>query len=102
MSSANPAAEFSIEVSQPALMNSLRLPLKAQAVPVRIGQGQLLHSVRGDPGLFDVEPFVAEMTIGAVHVRAPEEETCVRVAAEAARLRHRRTKFRLVGGVQHD
>jgi hypothetical protein len=50
-----------------------RSPLKAEAVPVRILDRQLLHTVVSDDWLLNIEAQRSEIRVRSVHVSTAEE-----------------------------
>src|SRR5687768_7000570 len=80
----------------------LRPPLEAERVAVGVEAIELLHAVRRDFGLLDVEPFGTQVPVRGVDIGAANEEDRVGVDPRARGVRCRRAIVGLVKRVQHE
>jgi hypothetical protein len=73
-------------------------PLKAEAVAVGIVEPELLHAVRCDLWLVQVQAVGAQVLVSGVEIFAPEEEAGIAVSSDVSGIRSRRALVGLISG----
>lgn len=87
----------------PGVVRCLRCgPLEAESVAVRIGERQLLHAVRRDFRLSQIDALFTQLFVCGVQVFAAEKQAGISVAGNPRRIGHRGAPIFLVRGIEHD
>jgi TolB-like protein len=66
--------------------STVRLPLETKAETIWVTEVELLHAVRRNCRLFHVDSLGAQVGVHSINVGSSEEEPCVAVRGEAARV----------------
>src|SRR5215469_12149308 len=81
---------------------SLGAPLETENVAIGIGEIQLLHAIRRDPGLLSADSLYPQVGVGTIYVGTSEIDCRVLVGGDTRGIGSRRALHLVVRCVQHE